>query len=409
MTTTISTDTSKTKKTARKFGAIGVAAATIVVSLTMTGFTGGAASANTNGNGAQAQAQSSGKGAPPTKSVGQAEDAKSRQTPNDKVMKEAKPLPSPENRGKGLGNGQGGPAGSTDAQEEAQGAPEKIEGVAPAVTPAASGSEVGLADSAAGGNDQSYSSNNTWQNSAWGGAYYTNPNLQVGKLYFDTQPGAGESWSWCSATAVNSENKSLIVTAGHCVYRPDPDGDGRITGNGFWYENFRFCPGYEYGCRLGVWYYRQVSTTWSWHGGVNGYYDFRDDTAVLLMSPNSNGYLVNYVGGHGISFNQPTNQYRNSFGYPASDWRWPSYSYSGEDLIHCPNNSYNDGTYVGTMWMNCTMTGGSSGGPWLSYVGSSWLGYVNSVNSHKPYGGRWMSGPYFDGPESSLFSYWRNR
>lgn len=377
----------------KRFTRIGIAAATAVVGLSMINMSGAAQAA---GNAGANNANANGKGAPPSKSVGPAEEARGKAVPHDKVVKEAKPHPAPEQKGGPKDQAPQGPSGPT----------ERVEGVAPAVTPEATGS---LQDSAAGGNDQSYSSNNTWQNSAWGGAYYTNPNLQVGKLYFDTQPGAGERWSWCSATAVNSENKSLVLTAGHCVFRPDPDGDGRITGNGFWYEHFQFCPGYEYGCRLGVWNYRQVSTTWSWYGGVNGYYDFRDDVAVLLVNPNNNGYLVNYVGGHGISFNEPTNIYRHAFGYPASDSRWPNYSYSGEDLIYCGNQSYNDGTYVGTMWMNCTMTGGASGGPWLTYVGSNWLGYVNSVNSHKPYGGPWMSGPYFDGQESSLFNYWRNR
>lgn len=371
-------------------------AASLVASVTMIGLTGGSAAAGSNGQ-AAAQNQRSNE-APPAKTVGPAEQARAKEVPNEKVEREAKPLPTPQGKGKGAEAQAQAPQGPT-------GPLERVEGVAPAKAPQGST----LSGSAAGGNDQSYSANNTWQNSAWGGAYYTNPNLQVGRLFFDTQPGAGERWSWCTATAVNSENKSTLVTAGHCVYNPDPDGDGRITGNGFWFENFRFCPGYEYGCRLGTWYYRQVSTTWSWHGGVNGWYDFRDDVAVLLVSPNSSGYLVNYVGGHGISFNEATNQYRHSFGYPASDSRWPNYSYSGEDLIYCPNQSYNDGTYVGTMWMNCTMTGGSSGGPWLTNVQSNWLGYLNSVNSHKPYGGQWMSGPYFDGQESSLFNYWRNR
>lgn len=388
--TTITKTKQSAKKRARR---IGVLAASLVASISMIGLTGGSVA---NASGGAGQPQNQNQGAPPTKSVGPAEQARSKEVPNEKVEREAKPLPTPQGKANGHAEAVAqGPSGPL----------ERVEGVAPAKAPEGNS----LSNTAAGGNDQSYSANNTWQNSAWGGAYYTNPNLQVGRLFFDTQPGAGENWSWCTATAVNSENKSLLMTAGHCVFRPDPDGDGRITGNGFWYENFRFCPGYEYGCRLGTYYYRQVSTTWSWYGGVNGYYDFRDDVAVLLVNPNSNGYLVNYVGGHGISFNEATNQYRHSFGYPASDSRWPNYSYSGEDLIYCPNSSYNDGTYIGTMWMNCTMTGGSSGGPWLTRVQSNWLGYVNSVNSHKPYGGQWMNGPYFDGQESSLFNYWRNR
>ncbi|HVF76077.1 MAG TPA: hypothetical protein VM938_13635 [Acidimicrobiales bacterium] len=374
---------------ARSIRRIGMAAASVVAAVTMIGISSGSALA-------APRAEDRGRGAPPSKAVSQAEQARGREVPNERVEREAKPLPTPAQHAQ---------ARRDAAPQEQAGPTERVEGAAPAKAP--SGNT--LSGTASAGNDQPTSSSGASQNSAWGGAYWTNPNLQVGRLFFDTQPGAGERWSWCSATAVNSENKSLVLTAGHCVFRPDPDGDGRITGNGFWYEHFRFCPGYEYGCRMGTWHYRQVSTTWSWHGGVGGSYDFRDDVAVLLVSPNASGNLVNYVGGHGISFNEPTNLYRHSFGYPATDSRWPAYSYSGEDLIHCPNYSYNDGTYAGTMWMSCTMTGGSSGGPWLTYVGSNWLGYVNSVNSHKPYGGSWMSGPYFDSQESSLFNYWRNR
>ena len=61
------------------------------------------------------------------------------------------------------------------------------------------------------------------------------------------------------------------------------------------------------------------------------------------------------------------------------------------------------------MWMSNTMTGGASGGPWITWPQSSWLGYVNSVNSHKVWGGEWMNGPYFGNAEMSLFNYYKSR
>jgi hypothetical protein len=251
----------------------------------------------------------------------------------------------------------------------------------------------------------------TSQNGPWQGAYSKNPNRQVGKLYFDITPGPGVTWRHCTATAINSENKSLVLTAGHCVYKPDPDENGRVEGNGFWVEQVQFCPGYESGCRLGIWPARQLSTTNTWFSGygTNHRYDFRDDVAVVLVKPNSSGYLVNVVGGQGISFNKATGLQRHSFGYPLSDYRWPQYTYTGEDLIYCPGRDASDGNYPGTMYISCTMTGGASGGPWLTTPNTSWIGYVNSVNSHKPYGGGYMSGPYFGSAESNLFQYWRNR
>jgi hypothetical protein len=241
----------------------------------------------------------------------------------------------------------------------------------------------------------------------WPISYAANPNRQVGKLYFDVAPGAAVDYRWCSATAVNSENKSVVLTAGHCVFSPDPDGNGLVSGNGYWHENVFFCPGYEFGCKLGVYYPRLTTTTWSWFQGSGNprVYDWSDDIAALVVNPNANGLLVNFTGGQGITWNAPTNLFRWAFGYPASDWRWPSYTYSGEDMIYCPGTSWAaTGSHLA---LSCTMTGGSSGGPWLTYTGGNWLGYVNGVNSHKPWGGPTMGSPYFGNAEGDLYNWVR--
>jgi hypothetical protein len=241
----------------------------------------------------------------------------------------------------------------------------------------------------------------------WPISFAANPNRQVGKLYFDVAPGPAVDYRWCSATAVNSENKSTVLTAGHCVFSPDPDGNGLVSGNGYWHENVFFCPGYEFGCKLGVYYPRLMTTTWSWFQGTGNprVYDWSDDVAALVVNPNANGLLVNFTGGQGITWNAPTNLFRWAYGYPASDWRWPAYTYSGEDMIYCPGTSWAaTGSHLA---LSCTMTGGSSGGPWLTYVGSNWLGYVNGVNSHKPWGGPLMGSPYFGNAEGDLYNWVR--
>jgi len=246
----------------------------------------------------------------------------------------------------------------------------------------------------------------TAQNGAWPYPYYSNPNRQIGKLYFDVDPGPGTRWSWCSATVVNSENKSMVLTAGHCVYSPDPDGDGRISGNGYWHQNTFFCPGYENGCNLGAYNWRLMTTTPSWYYGTGGNYDWGDDIGVVLVSPNGNGPIVPFTGAQGIMFNAPANQFAWAFGYPVSDYRWPQYTYSGEDMIYCPGSTIPvDGNHLA---LPCTMTGGSSGGPWLTDVNyGNWLGYVHSVNSHKPWGGAYMGGPYFGNAELNVYNYAR--
>jgi hypothetical protein len=244
------------------------------------------------------------------------------------------------------------------------------------------------------------------QNGPWPYSYDTNPNRQIGKLYFDVDPGAGTRWSWCSATVVNSENKSMVLTAGHCVYSPDPDGDGRITGNGFWHQSPIFCPGYESGCRLGSYTSRLQTTTRSWFSGTGGGYDWGDDIGIVLVQPNGNGQIVPYTGAQGVRFNATASRFVWAFGYPASDSRWPEYTYSGEDMIYCPGTT--NVVDANHLSLSCTMTGGASGGPWLTDVDyNSWLGYVNSVNSHKPWGGASMGGPYFGNAELNLYNYAR--
>jgi hypothetical protein len=234
-----------------------------------------------------------------------------------------------------------------------------------------------------------------FQNGRWPGAYNANPNAQVGRLFFDTKPGRGKEWSSCSGTVINSENKSLIATAGHCVLDPFTD---------VWHEHIKFCPGYERTCKLGVWHARTAYTTNTWFASG----DWTDDMAVVLVSPNPRGYLVDAVGGQGITFNANVGLSRLALGYPARDHRWPQYRYNGKDLIHCPAvDRYVEGNIV----IPCTMTGGSSGGPWLTGFDATGLGYLNGVNSHKPgprsVSGKVMASPYLGDAEASLFQYTR--
>jgi hypothetical protein len=233
----------------------------------------------------------------------------------------------------------------------------------------------------------------------WSGANTSNPNAQIGKLYFDTDPSPSVTrWSWCTGTAINSENKSLVLTAGHCVWD---------AANSRWYTNTWFYPGYENGkTPYGAWPVRLQSTTGNYHSsGASA-----DDMAIVLVNRDSAGVpLVNRVGGHGIAFNQPVNQFRTAFGYPITDSRWPGWTSSGEDMYYCQGTDsyYSSGSFAGQMLLGCRMTGGASGGPWLTSVQSNWLGYAQSVNSNKGgVGAAWagyMFGPYMGSQESAVF------
>jgi hypothetical protein len=327
-----------------------------------------------------------------TVSAGDIEQAK--KTPIEEIVRKAKPLPIPRGKSVPTPSPEGGAGESQPAPQGADGPTVAVGGTSPA---SGSGPSTTGATAAVS------------QNGKWTGSYNSNPNRQVGKLYFDILRGPGRDWRHCSATAVNSENKSVVVTAGHCVYDPDPDGNGYVGTNGYWFEGVQFCPGYEYGCKLGRWFARQAPslyTTGSWFSGVGGQYDWRDDMGAVIVSPNTRGRVVNVVGGQGIMFNTTVNRYRHAFGYPLRDSRWPAYEYDGEDLIYCPGtDTYYTG---GFLRINCTMTGGASGGPWIHGRNSSWIGYVNSVNSHKPWGGAYVGGPYFGTAESNLFRDTRN-
>jgi V8-like Glu-specific endopeptidase len=296
-----------------------------------------------------------------------------REFPMQQIIERAEALEMPQHAT---------PAAAGIASERPSGPRISVPGVAPKQAAAAIQRTAGMTLK---------SSRRLRQNGAWTGPFNANPNLQVGKLFFDVKPGPGKVWSHCSATAVNSENRSLVITAGHCVYDHE---------TASWSEHVQFCPGYERRCALGVWHARTMYTTNRWYYGQ----DWADDAAVVLVDRNRRGLLVDAVGGQGINFNDYVGLARHAFGYPAADRRWPAYRYDGEDLIYCPGaDRYSAGVIV----IGCTMTGGASGGPWLSGFGLNGMGYVNGVNSHKP-GSRKASGkvvasPYFDAGEAELF------
>ncbi len=100
------------------------------------------------------------------------------------------------------------------------------------------------------------------------------------------------------------------------------------------------------------------------------------------------------VGDNPLAFNvsHPTQVY--SFGYPHAS------PYDGQKLVYCAGKDVSD-TWGGTSdyGLNCSMTGGSSGGPWfVGFDSAAGTGALNSVNSFKYTAGRltkYMFGPYF--------------
>jgi V8-like Glu-specific endopeptidase len=210
------------------------------------------------------------------------------------------------------------------------------------------------------------------------GPYTEYPASTHGKVFFTLN---GSNFV-CSGTALNSTNRSVVWTAGHCLNE----------GPGAFATNFAFVPAYRDGARpFGTWTARTLMTTSAW--GNQG--DFSYDVGAAVMNTTGGSALTDVVGGRGIAFNYNRNQFYTSFGYPAAP------PFNGQRLWICESPLIANDTSASppTMGIDCDMTGGSSGGGWI--VGND----VYSVNSYgyltQP---GVMYGPYQDSVAQSLYN-----
>ncbi|MDH2425248.1 peptidase [Sphaerisporangium sp. TRM90804] len=207
-----------------------------------------------------------------------------------------------------------------------------------------------------------------------------------GRIFFTYQ---GRSAS-CSGTAVNSANKSVVITAGHCVKL-----------GGAFHTNWVFVPGYDAGQRpYGTWVATSLLTTPQWDSAE----DMNHDMAAAVIAPLNGQKLVDVVGGQGVAFNQARALRMYAFGYPAAS------PYNGSKLIYCSGRAFEDYLISTSQGLTCNMTGGSSGGGWfLNFSESTGTGTLNSVNSFKynfaPY---WMFGPYFGAEAQAVYTTAQN-
>lgn len=170
----------------------------------------------------------------------------------------------------------------------------------------------------------------------------------------------------CSASAINNVYKNLVMTAGHCVHSGS-EGD--------WHRNIVFAPAYYEGpSSYGLWNYRSVRTLNGWINSSNSNYD----QAFLTVFPKGGRNLINVVGGNGLSWNysQAQSNVRIS-GYPAQN------PYNGELPYSCYGNTYKRSAFSDDAYMNCSMNGGASGGPWFRSMIDEDLGYVFAVTSRR--------------------------
>ena len=206
---------------------------------------------------------------------------------------------------------------------------------------------------------------------------YTN-----GKVYF-TDNGVRYV---CSGTAINSQNGSVVWTAGHCV------NDG---GNNRFYTDWIFKPAYNSGKTFPTFTAGQLYTSSEW--AQNG--EFGKDYGAAVVGTMNSKTLEETLGlGRDLGFTPDTTLGRrlDAYGYPAAG------KFNGERLYHCDSAiKYVDGSgSPATMGIPCSMTGGSSGGAWLDptntlQVSNNSYGYSSLKNV--------MFGPVFGQVAADLF------
>ena len=187
----------------------------------------------------------------------------------------------------------------------------------------------------------------------------------AGKIFFTL----GGTDYVCSGAAVASANADVAVTAGHCA----------ADGSGNWATNWTFVPGYSNGnAPYGSYTARRYFVAGQWTSSANEDYD----VAFVALNTASIGgtptHAVSAVGGLGVAFgSQPGRAF--AFGYPAEP------PYNGEQLYYCAGGTSPDPYHATSdTGLNCAMTEGSSGGPWLSgFNASAGIGTVTSVSSFK--------------------------
>ncbi|MEU7429065.1 peptidase [Streptomyces sp. NPDC040750] len=205
----------------------------------------------------------------------------------------------------------------------------------------------------------------------------------IGRLFFVDSSGRD---TWCTASAVTSGNRSVIMTAAHCARL----GSSPVNT----YSDIVFVPGYAKGKQpYGRYAVKATMTLRSWAE------DTVDDVAAMVVATPAHGKrLTDAVGAQNIAFGRAAGERVTAFGYPATTPQ------RGEELLYCagtsqlaPENEHR---------IPCDLGGGASGGPWLAgFDAATGKGTVVSVNSHGEGhgGGSPMYGPSFDKTAQAVY------
>lgn len=193
----------------------------------------------------------------------------------------------------------------------------------------------------------------------------------------------GRARASCSATLINTPQRNVAVTAGHCLYDPF---------SGVWASNVVFVPGYDHGNRpFGSFQARAAEIMAPWGRRANTNFD----VGVVTLRANRLGRPADVVGGSGWATGLSRWRHFDLLGYPGGALR-------SQEVRLCSSRSYranrNSFRIPGPPAMRafCDMARGSSGGGWITTDGTG--SYLNGVTSYgvlKPEFRRVLFSPYF--------------
>lgn len=179
----------------------------------------------------------------------------------------------------------------------------------------------------------------------------------IGALFFNS--GRGEHY--CTASAVRTPKRNMLLTAAHCLYNPDTR---------TWHRNIVFVPRYSAGHRpYGTWpiWLMVADKRWIEHGDPDMDVAF---AAVQIMRGRRLGDLV---GGNELLVNQGFGHRVLVAGYPAKE------NYPADRPIGCAGPTSRQSRTQ--LRFDCHgFFGGTSGSPWLAdYDNRTQSGHVVGV------------------------------
>ena len=231
----------------------------------------------------------------------------------------------------------------------------------------------------------------------------------TGKVYFEM---GGSGWV-CSGTALSDGRNtySLVITAGHCVY--DEASGGGLSGfatNWLFIPQFDSSPTFTCGSTaFGCW----TATALVANRGFTSAGSFNNTAAKFDwgfavvgnggLTGAASPQLDQTVGTFGYQFSEMgLNTVADAFGYPAAG------KYHGNDLTYCTGPTFNDVYNANQTWgINCDMTGGSSGGPWIAAFTSTNPANPPTLTSLNSYGYNGLSnmyGPKFNSDTQAVWT-----